>query len=64
MFAASLLVCSVISSKCILVEDTVGPYPTKEECHTRIAEIVTDATPYFTPPYTVSYRCEMVGEPV
>ena len=39
MFAASILICFGLSGECVIVNDTRGPYETRELCQERIIEM-------------------------
>lgn len=43
MFFAVILACSVIDAdRCILIEDTRGPYETVQQCESRVQELLTN----------------------
>ena len=59
MFSAYLLVCSIqIINACVEVSDTLGPYETQEECHTRIIEMA-EAVEKTIGKQKLYYRCKV-----
>jgi hypothetical protein len=43
---------------CVLLEDSYGPYNTREECKARATEIVDDVDVIFSGGHTYSFKCE------
>jgi len=65
MFAASLMVCSLVAGnptfkddQCAVFDDTLGPYHTEMQCIGRVEEMLEIVPGLFLPPYQVYYRCE------
>ena len=61
MFEAFILVCSLLPNAeppCVELHDRQGPYKTEEQCQARVADMLPELPKMFTPPYTVSYKCE------
>jgi hypothetical protein len=41
----------------MVLEDTKGPYETKELCEERVGEMVGMLPMMFQPPYDIKYKC-------
>lgn len=65
MFEAFVLACSMSSSmvvdqeKCIIANDTQGPYESREECHERAVQMTGEVLNGILTPYTFF----ILGEP-
>jgi hypothetical protein len=48
MFSASIIFCAtifgVVTDRCVVVEDTLGPYFTQQNCEIRTAQMIRDIT--------------------
>lgn len=52
MFEALVVVCSILNpSQCVILDDSLGPYLTKDECIARVEEIVDIAPGVFEEAY-------------
>lgn len=65
MFAASLMVCSLVAGnptfkddQCAVFDDQRGPYVTELQCIERVEEMIGSVSGFFLPPYQMFYRCE------
>ena len=62
MFTAMVLACaigSVDASTCIEATDERGPYQTREECHSRVQEMVTGIAYMIPVPLNFHFKCEI-----
>jgi len=61
MFEAIVLFCAVgitDPNQCVTAEDTRGPYETKEECYTRVQEMVAGIAYTIPVPLNFHFKCE------
>ena len=60
MFYAFILICSLQPGAippCIEMEDTLGPYESRDLCIDRVNEMVELVPQMFNPPYNIKYKC-------
>tara|TARA_A100001015_G_C14798376_1_gene635915 strand:- start:527 stop:718 length:192 start_codon:yes stop_codon:yes gene_type:complete len=58
MFTTWVMACSIYVGSCVLLEDSYGPYNTREECKARATEIVDDVDVIFSGGHTYTFKCE------
>jgi hypothetical protein len=61
MFKALILVCAVSMPDCVTIEDTRGPYGTRDACVQRVDEMITDLAPVLPPNPDIKFKCAKVG---
>tara|TARA_A100001515_G_scaffold132345_1_gene120725 strand:- start:2283 stop:2495 length:213 start_codon:yes stop_codon:yes gene_type:complete len=62
MFEAIVLFCAIgvtDLNQCVTAEDTRGPYQTREECHSRVQEMVTGIAYMIPVPLNFHFKCEI-----
>lgn len=67
MFAAIVIVCSLVTGDCMRFDDGRGPYPTLEECKARTYEMAPVVKEFWTRtgppgPTRIEQRCGKIGE--
>jgi hypothetical protein len=60
MFKASILICAIAMPNCVTLEDTRGPYVTRNECVQRVDEMVKDMAPFLPPNPDIKFKCARV----
>ena len=59
MWKAILIVCTISSEHCFIIEDAFGPYESKEKCQERVVYMFMDFKQIIKPPYKeVIYHCK------
>jgi hypothetical protein len=58
MFEAFILVCAMnIKDECMELQDTRGPYETRQLCKTRVDEMFTSMLPIIPPNSDMKWKC-------
>ncbi len=61
MFEATILAC-IINTGCFIIEDTRGPYKTKDICEQRIVIITNEVSGLFDNMEFIDYECSKTNK--
>jgi len=66
MLYAAILACSVLDpTACFEIEDTRGPYATRDECVVRVGQMIEDVSALLgNKPHVYRFKCQPKGRPV